>query len=249
MATITFPQVPFLDPQTGNLSLEWFMWLQNPQVASIVIGVAIDVTSGGTGLTSGTSGGILGFTSSTTMASSVALTANEIVLGGGAGTTPIPLGSLGTSSTVLHGNASGAPSFSSVVLTADVTGILAIANGGTNTDEALDGAAIMVSDGTSIVQGPKGTTTKVLHGNNSGIPQYQFVIEADQSLSDLTTWNVSSTAHGYVPKAPNDATKFLDGTGAWATPSGSWVPTVDGSEPPNFITDGAGTLIFVPYTP
>ena len=29
----------------------------------------------------------------------------------------------------------------------------------------------------------------------------------------------------------------------------SWVPLVDGSEPPNFITDGAGNLIFVAYTP
>lgn len=29
----------------------------------------------------------------------------------------------------------------------------------------------------------------------------------------------------------------------------SWVPTVDGSEPPVFITDGAGNLIFTAYTP
>jgi hypothetical protein len=30
---------------------------------------------------------------------------------------------------------------------------------------------------------------------------------------------------------------------------GSWVPTVDGSEPPVFITDGAGVLIFTFYMP
>lgn len=30
---------------------------------------------------------------------------------------------------------------------------------------------------------------------------------------------------------------------------GNWVPLVDGSEPPNFITDGAGNLIFVWYSP
>jgi hypothetical protein len=109
----------------------------------------------------------------------------------------------------------------------------------------------MISDGSAIVQGPKGTTTKVLHGNASGIPQYQSVIEDDQFLVDVTTWNVSITAHGYVPKAPNDATLFLDGTGAWSAPAnpGSWVPTVDGSEPPVFITDGAGVLIFTSYTP
>ena len=28
---------------------------------------------------------------------------------------------------------------------------------------------------------------------------------------------------------------------------GSWIPLVDGSEPPNFITDGAGHLVLVAY--
>lgn len=74
------------------------------------------VTHGGTGLTSGTSGGVLYFSGSTTLASSAALAANQIVLGGGAGAAPATLGSLGTTSTVLHGNAAGAPSFSSIVV-------------------------------------------------------------------------------------------------------------------------------------
>lgn len=41
------------------------------------------------------------------------------------------------------------------------------------------------------------------------------VTEAKQTLADNTTNDVSTTKHGYVPKAPNDATKVLDGTGAW----------------------------------
>jgi len=40
------------------------------------------------------------------------------------------------------------------------------------------------------------------------------------SISDITTNNVSTTKHGFVPKAPNDATKYLDGTGTWSTPAG-----------------------------
>lgn len=40
------------------------------------------------------------------------------------------------------------------------------------------------------------------------------------STSDITTNNVSITKHGFVPKAPNDATKYLDGTGAWTVPAG-----------------------------
>ena len=81
----------------------------------------------------GTSGGIPYFSSGTAWASSGVLTASRIVLGGGAGAAPTVLGSLGTTTTVLHGNAAGAPTFGSVSLTADVSGTLPIANGGTGT--------------------------------------------------------------------------------------------------------------------
>jgi hypothetical protein len=79
----------------------------------------------------GTSGGIPYFSSATTWASSGALTNFAIMLGGGAGAAPTTLGSLGTTSTVLHGNAAGAPTFGAVSLTADVSGILPAVNGGT----------------------------------------------------------------------------------------------------------------------
>lgn len=90
----------------------------------------VPVVKGGTGLIAGTSGGILGFTGSTTLASSGVLGANNLLLGGGAGATPSSLGSLGTATTVLHGNVSGAPSFAAVSLTADVSGTLPTGNGG-----------------------------------------------------------------------------------------------------------------------
>lgn len=50
--------------------------------------VPIPVADGGTGLTSGTSGGVLAYTASGTLASSGALTANLPVIGGGAGVAP-----------------------------------------------------------------------------------------------------------------------------------------------------------------
>jgi len=98
---------------------------------SLTLGSALPVASGGTGLTAGTSGGVLAYTASGTLASSGALTASALVLGGGAGVAPTPMGSLGTTTTVLHGNAGGAPTFSAVSLTADITGTLGAANGGT----------------------------------------------------------------------------------------------------------------------
>ena len=61
------------------------------------------------------SGGIPYFSGATTLTSSAALTANQLVLGGGAGASPFSIGSLGTTTTVYHGNASGAGSFGSVV--------------------------------------------------------------------------------------------------------------------------------------
>lgn len=45
--------------------------------------------------------------------------------------------------------------------------------------------------------------------------------EANLSTSDITTNNVSIAKHGFAPKAPNDATKYLDGSGAWTVPAGS----------------------------
>lgn len=91
----------------------------------------LPVANGGTGLTGGTSGGVLAFTAAGTLSSSIALTANQLVIGGGAGQPPIPLGAAGTATQVLHGNAGGTPSFGSVILTTDVSGILPSANGGT----------------------------------------------------------------------------------------------------------------------
>jgi hypothetical protein len=48
--------------------------------------------------------------------------------------------------------------------------------------------------------------------------------DADLAVSDVTTNNVSTSAHGFAPKAPNDATKFLDGTGSYSAPPVAAVP-------------------------
>jgi len=76
----------------------------------------------------GTSGGIVYFNSASTWASSGALTQYALIVGGGAGGAPAPLASLGTTTTVLHGNAAGAPTFGAVSLSADVTGNLPVTN-------------------------------------------------------------------------------------------------------------------------
>lgn len=44
-------------------------------------------------------------------------------------------------------------------------------------------------------------------------------IDTLAAATDITTLNVSTTAHGLTPKLPNDATKYLDGTGAYTVPA------------------------------
>ena len=98
---------------------------------AVTVAGTLVVGNGGTGLAVGTSGGVPYFSSTSAMTSSAVLTSNALVLGGGAGAAPAPLASLGTTTTVLHGNAAGAPTFGAVSLTADVSGTLPAANGGT----------------------------------------------------------------------------------------------------------------------
>ncbi len=49
---IVMPQSPFVDIKTGRISLEWLVWLQNPQFITVNIAGVLGVESGGTGQTS-----------------------------------------------------------------------------------------------------------------------------------------------------------------------------------------------------
>jgi len=74
-------------------------------------GTALPVANGGTGLTAGTSGGILAYTGTGTLASSGALTQYGVVIGGGAGAAPTST-AVGTATHVLTSNGAGvAPTF------------------------------------------------------------------------------------------------------------------------------------------
>lgn len=62
------------------------------------------------------------------------------------------------------------------------------------------------------------------NGTNAVWEAQPDITESDLSLSDVTTGNVSASRHGFAPKAPNDGTKYLDGTGAYTVPSGASSP-------------------------
>lgn len=65
---------------------------------------------------------------------------------------------------------------------------------------------------------PPGSGNEFLRGGST--PQWSQVDEADLNLTDLLTANVSTARHGLAPKLPNDATKYLDGTGGYSVPAG-----------------------------
>ncbi len=78
-----------------------------------------------------------------------------------------------------------------------------------------------------------GDQTITLTGNVTGTGTGSFattiaagvVTEAMQNLTDVTTANASTSAHGYLKKLDNTATHFMDGTGNWSTPAGSGTVT------------------------
>jgi len=107
------------------------------------------------------SAGTTGLTPNTATSGAVTLAGTLAAANGGTGqssaftqygityastTTALATTAAGTTTTVLHGNASGAPTFGAVSLTADVSGILPIANGGTGAS-TLAGASIATYTG------------------------------------------------------------------------------------------------------
>lgn len=130
------------------------------------------VADGGTGLSSGTSGGVLGYTAAGTLASSTALSANAVVIGGGAGATPTSITADTSTSHALFSTGTS-PAFRNINFS-DVQGTATVAQGGTGstTGTALrmayyptatsiaSASGLISTDGTRIAIGPN-TNTKI----------------------------------------------------------------------------------------
>lgn len=130
-------------------------------------GVAGDPSLGVTG----TSGGIPYFNTASDLTSSGLLVDNSIIVGGGAGTTPNSLtAGLGTTTTLLHGNAAGEPTWAAVDLTRDVTGVLPVLNGGTGQSTYTNGQLLIGNTtGNTLTKATlTGTANQVVVTNGTG---------------------------------------------------------------------------------
>lgn len=163
------------------------------------------ISAGGSVTSIATTGPITGGTITTTgtiacatcVTSASALTANAIILGAGSQAAAV-LGSLGTTTTVLHGNASGVPSFGSVVLSTDVSGQLPIGSVGSSGLSGTSPMAISAAGAISITangitatqlaaQYSKGSCTELWGGSGTS-----FALTAgDDAISDNSCYNDS----------------------------------------------------------
>lgn len=93
------------------------------------------------------------------------LTANQLIIGNG-GVDITSLGVAGTSVKVLHGNASGAPTFSAVDLAADITGNLPVAN--LNSGTSASSSTFWRGDATWATPGSGGDWVKITENTPTG---------------------------------------------------------------------------------
>lgn len=179
----------------------------------------------------------------TASASDLLLTANRIVIGGGASPITV-LGSLGTTTTVLHGNAAGAPTFGAVSLTADVTGTLPVGNGGTGNTTGtatinanLTGPITSSGNATSVAS-QTGTGSKFVMDTGPTVSAPIFTGATTESprmaVWQFASWNPSDSAG--TETAPSDTpTATLTATNYMTMASSSGVLTFTLTKAGNYL--------------
>lgn len=153
--------------------------------ASKITSGTLAVAVGGTNLASGTSGGVLAYTASGVLASSGALTANAVVVGGGAGVVPAVVSNNATATNeFLTQSSSGAPAWAALV-NADIPTTL--------TGKTLTGntAVNLVSGSGTFTHNTTGTIT-VPNGIDTLVAKNTIDILTNKTLTGNTAVNLVS---------------------------------------------------------
>jgi hypothetical protein len=131
----------------------------------------------------------------------------------GSTTTAMATTLAGTSTQVLHGNASGAPTWGSVSLTADVLGTLAVGNGGTGVTTSTGTGSVVLSANPVFSTDITVNSLTVGKGNTSVASNTAFGVS---SLSAVLTGNGDNTAIGYQALKSTTTANYSTAVGSQA---------------------------------
>lgn len=151
------------------------------------------------------------------------LTASAVMVGNGTDDAKV-LASLGTTTTVLHGDAAGLPTWAAITLSTDVTGTLPPANGGTGATGVPTNGQLLIGNGTIYVPATlTGTANQITVTNGAG----SITLSTPQAIATTST--------------PQFARIGL-GTGAGATAVITHAGIIDGGYFDNGNTGAADTI-------
>ena len=156
------------------------------------------------------------------------LGANGVLLGNG--TSPITATAVGATGTVLKGNTGAAPTYGAVALTTDVSGVLPVANGGTNAATTVAGFDSLTTQGADIASA---TTTDIgaatgpyvnITGTTTitGLGTVAAGTERIVKFADALTLTHNGTSL-ILPAAANITTAANDTAGFVSLGSGNWL--------------------------
>jgi hypothetical protein len=198
---ISFPQAPFLDPNTQKPSLPWLLWLQNPNFASVSAGNPIQSTSGGTGNASIPNNGqvLVGLDS--------AYVPSNLSGGKGISVTNTSATGITITNTGIQSFSAGATGFTPISATSGAVtldGVLNVAHGGTNLTTYTSNGIIYAKNSSTIAQivAPVATNSYLKWTGNT--------FTWSTLSAGVTSFSAGTT--GLTPSSPTTGPVVLAGT-------------------------------------
>lgn len=214
---------------TGNVTVS------NTGVLSAIAGTGISVSSptgnvtfANTGVLSW-SGGTTGLTPATATTGAVTLAGTLIAVNGGTGQASYAIGDLlyadttttlaklpdvATGNALISGGISTAPAWGKIGLTTHVSGVLPIANGGTNGTSTPTAGAVPYGTGTAYGFTAAGAAGQVLTSNGAGVPTWTTNAGGDVTGPASSTDNAIARFDGTTGKLIQNSVTTIDDTGA-----------------------------------